>query len=168
MNYSSLGVFVEHVKISKSNPNKLKRFVILVIGFQRYVDEITMDEWLKQNSKAISKKEKKIKVYREYGFQTGSLVKVEPSDMLDLAHYRNSAPNSEETKYSGLQLQLLDYGRFLNSVLDVGFNRTLDVSNNKQTNNSDENMNSEQTLQDNLSEKSVMYYFYCKSFIKEN
>uniref|UniRef100_U9TQC9 Uncharacterized protein n=1 Tax=Rhizophagus irregularis (strain DAOM 181602 / DAOM 197198 / MUCL 43194) TaxID=747089 RepID=U9TQC9_RHIID len=46
-------------------------------------------------------------------------------------------------------------GRFLSSVLDVGFNRTMDVFNYKQTNNSDENMNSEQTLQDNLSKKSV-------------
>jgi hypothetical protein len=45
MNYSSSGVFDERVKISKSNPNKLKGFVILVIGFRRIlwrsVDEVT-------------------------------------------------------------------------------------------------------------------------------
>ncbi|PKB93812.1 hypothetical protein RhiirA5_440260 [Rhizophagus irregularis] len=45
MNYSSSGVFDERVKISKSNPNKLKGFVILVIGFRRIlwrsVNEVT-------------------------------------------------------------------------------------------------------------------------------
>ncbi|CAB4382174.1 unnamed protein product [Rhizophagus irregularis] len=35
INYSSSGVFDEHVKITKSDPNKLKGFVILVIGFHR-------------------------------------------------------------------------------------------------------------------------------------
>ncbi|CAB4437547.1 unnamed protein product [Rhizophagus irregularis] len=34
-NYSSSGVFDERVKITKSKPNKLKGFVILVIGFRR-------------------------------------------------------------------------------------------------------------------------------------
>ncbi|GBC08890.1 hypothetical protein RclHR1_08470001 [Rhizophagus clarus] len=34
-NYSSSGVFDERVKITKSNPNKLKGFVILVVGFRR-------------------------------------------------------------------------------------------------------------------------------------
>lgn len=35
INYSSSGVFDERVKITKSDPNKLKGFVILVIGFHR-------------------------------------------------------------------------------------------------------------------------------------
>ncbi|RGB35316.1 hypothetical protein C1646_759487 [Rhizophagus diaphanus] len=35
INYSSSGVFDEHIKITKSKPNKLKGFVILVIGFHR-------------------------------------------------------------------------------------------------------------------------------------
>ncbi|POG67058.1 hypothetical protein GLOIN_2v1779809 [Rhizophagus irregularis DAOM 181602=DAOM 197198] len=35
INYSSSGVFDERVKITKSKPNKLKGFVILVIGFRR-------------------------------------------------------------------------------------------------------------------------------------
>ncbi|RGB28659.1 hypothetical protein C1646_673062 [Rhizophagus diaphanus] len=35
MSYSSSGVFDERVKITRSNPNKLKGFVILVIGFRR-------------------------------------------------------------------------------------------------------------------------------------
>ncbi|PKC59258.1 hypothetical protein RhiirA1_469727 [Rhizophagus irregularis] len=34
-NYSSSGVFDERIKITKSKPNKLKGFVILVIGFRR-------------------------------------------------------------------------------------------------------------------------------------
>ncbi|EXX63517.1 uncharacterized protein OCT59_024420 [Rhizophagus irregularis] len=34
-NYSSSGVFDDRVKITKSKPNKLKGFVILVIGFRR-------------------------------------------------------------------------------------------------------------------------------------
>ncbi|CAB4396032.1 unnamed protein product [Rhizophagus irregularis] len=34
-NYSSSGVFDERIEIIKSNPNKLKGFVILVIGFRR-------------------------------------------------------------------------------------------------------------------------------------
>jgi hypothetical protein len=33
INYSSSGVFDERVKITKSNPNKLKGFVILVLVF---------------------------------------------------------------------------------------------------------------------------------------
>ncbi|CAB4388721.1 unnamed protein product [Rhizophagus irregularis] len=35
INYSSSGVFDERVKINKSEPNKLKGFVLLVIGFRR-------------------------------------------------------------------------------------------------------------------------------------
>ncbi|CAB4444547.1 unnamed protein product [Rhizophagus irregularis] len=35
MNYSSSGVFDKRIKITKSKPNKLKGFVILVIGFHR-------------------------------------------------------------------------------------------------------------------------------------
>ncbi|PKC60880.1 hypothetical protein RhiirA1_467397 [Rhizophagus irregularis] len=35
INYSSSGVFDERVQITKSKPNKLKGFVILVIGFRR-------------------------------------------------------------------------------------------------------------------------------------
>ncbi|PKY62141.1 hypothetical protein RhiirA4_488102 [Rhizophagus irregularis] len=35
INYSSSGIFDERVKITKSNPNKLKGFVILVVGFRR-------------------------------------------------------------------------------------------------------------------------------------
>ncbi|CAB4380804.1 unnamed protein product [Rhizophagus irregularis] len=35
INYSSSGIFDERVKITKSNPNKLKGFVILVVGFHR-------------------------------------------------------------------------------------------------------------------------------------
>jgi hypothetical protein len=45
INYSSSGVFDERVKINKSEPNKLKGFVILVIGFCRIlwkpVEEVT-------------------------------------------------------------------------------------------------------------------------------
>ncbi|CAB4380152.1 unnamed protein product [Rhizophagus irregularis] len=44
VDYSSSGIFDERVKIVKSNPNKLKGFVILVIGFHRIlwkpVDEV--------------------------------------------------------------------------------------------------------------------------------
>ncbi|CAB5216582.1 unnamed protein product [Rhizophagus irregularis] len=44
VDYSSSGIFDERVKIVKSNPNKLKGFVILVIGFRRIlwkpVDEV--------------------------------------------------------------------------------------------------------------------------------
>ncbi len=35
INYSDLGVFDEQIRIIKSNSNKLKGFVILVISFQR-------------------------------------------------------------------------------------------------------------------------------------
>ncbi|CAB4382102.1 unnamed protein product [Rhizophagus irregularis] len=42
--YFSPGIFDEHVKVVESNPNKLKGFVILVIGFQHIlwkpVDEV--------------------------------------------------------------------------------------------------------------------------------
>ena len=45
INYSSSGVFDERVKIIESNPNKLKGFVILVVGFRcilwRSVEEVT-------------------------------------------------------------------------------------------------------------------------------
>ncbi|CAB4477796.1 hypothetical protein RhiirA1_475354 [Rhizophagus irregularis] len=45
INYSSSGVFDKRVKITKSNPNKLKGFVLLVIGFRRILwrssDEVT-------------------------------------------------------------------------------------------------------------------------------
>ncbi|PKB98862.1 hypothetical protein RhiirA5_430691 [Rhizophagus irregularis] len=44
VDYSSSGIFDERVKIVKSNPNKLKGFVILVIGFRHIlwkpVDEV--------------------------------------------------------------------------------------------------------------------------------
>ncbi|PKY29531.1 hypothetical protein RhiirB3_446191 [Rhizophagus irregularis] len=44
-NYSSSGILDRRVKVSKSNPNKLKGFVILVIGFRRIlwksVDDVT-------------------------------------------------------------------------------------------------------------------------------
>jgi hypothetical protein len=47
INYSSSGIFDERVKITKSNPNKLKGFVILVVGFRRIlwrsVEEIISD-----------------------------------------------------------------------------------------------------------------------------
>ncbi|PKY61280.1 hypothetical protein RhiirA4_486038 [Rhizophagus irregularis] len=47
INYSSSGIFDERVKITKSNPNKLKGFVILVVGFRRVlwrsVEEIISD-----------------------------------------------------------------------------------------------------------------------------
>ncbi|CAB4484464.1 uncharacterized protein OCT59_017750 [Rhizophagus irregularis] len=47
INYSSSGIFDERVKITKSNPNKLKGFVILVVGFHRVlwrsVEEIISD-----------------------------------------------------------------------------------------------------------------------------
>ncbi|EXX59815.1 hypothetical protein RirG_185630 [Rhizophagus irregularis DAOM 197198w] len=43
--YYSSGIFDKRIKITKSNPNKLKGFVILVIGFRRIlwksVEEIT-------------------------------------------------------------------------------------------------------------------------------
>src|SRR5688572_26813237 len=35
INYSSSGIFDERIKITKSTPNKLKGFVILVVGFHR-------------------------------------------------------------------------------------------------------------------------------------
>ncbi|CAB4399856.1 unnamed protein product [Rhizophagus irregularis] len=44
-NYSSSGIFDRRIKVSKSNPNKLKGFVVLVIGFRRIlwksVDDVT-------------------------------------------------------------------------------------------------------------------------------
>uniref|UniRef100_U9U338 Uncharacterized protein n=1 Tax=Rhizophagus irregularis (strain DAOM 181602 / DAOM 197198 / MUCL 43194) TaxID=747089 RepID=U9U338_RHIID len=47
INYSSSGIFDERIKITKSNPNKLKGFVILVVGFHRVlwrsVEEIISD-----------------------------------------------------------------------------------------------------------------------------
>ncbi|GBC30837.2 bromodomain-containing protein [Rhizophagus irregularis DAOM 181602=DAOM 197198] len=47
INYSSSGIFDEQIKITKSNPNKLKGFVILVVGFHRVlwrsVEEIISD-----------------------------------------------------------------------------------------------------------------------------
>ncbi|CAB4380741.1 unnamed protein product [Rhizophagus irregularis] len=47
INYSSSGIFDERIKITKSNPNKLKGFVILVVGFHhvlwRSVEEIISD-----------------------------------------------------------------------------------------------------------------------------
>ncbi|EXX62412.1 hypothetical protein RirG_162000 [Rhizophagus irregularis DAOM 197198w] len=40
INYSSSGIFDKRVKITESNPTKLKGFVILVIGFHRNYDKI--------------------------------------------------------------------------------------------------------------------------------
>jgi hypothetical protein len=45
IDYYSSGIFDKRIKITKSNPNKLKGFVILVIGFRRIlwkpVEEMT-------------------------------------------------------------------------------------------------------------------------------